>query len=273
MTIAKTHRAEPIPPGPGRLSGLIGRCVRAVSDVLYPPQCIVCRHACPAGPITLCPACAGAVARERSVPSCPTCGGTVGPYEVSEGRCRFCRPRRMRVDGTARVGAYEDTLRSLLRAYKYRSREELEPVLGSWLTEAIEASSWRSHVEAVVPVPTHWRHRLMRRLYPAERLASFAAKRLSLPLIPVLRRVRAGSHQVGLPYTTRLANVRGAFAVRPEFSLEGTRVLIVDDVKTTGATIDECAKVLRRAGAAEVYAAVVVKVGWTEPTGQPLEGI
>lgn len=273
MTIAKMHRAERIPHAWSRIGGLIGRTARAVSDVLYPPRCFVCSTGCPPAPPTLCPDCDRTLTHERAKPSCPTCASTVGPYEVAGGRCRFCRKGTGRVDGMARVGAYEDNLRSLLRAYKFHAREELEPALASWLTEAIDASPWRTRAEAIVPVPTHWRHRIVRRLYPAERLASFASKRLGLPLIPVLRRVRAGSHQVGLPYTARLANVRGAFAVRPEFSLDGARLLVVDDVTTTGATINECAKVLRRAGAVNVYAAVVVKVGWSDPTGQPISDI
>jgi ComF family protein len=202
----------------------------------------------------------------------------VALYEVSNGRCSECRRRPVRVTGSVRVGPYRvgsycGPLGHLLRAYKYHRREELEPLLGGWLAEVVEAAPWRNRVEAVVPVPTHWRRRIMRPFYPAERLASFVAKRMGLPLVPILRRTRTGPKQIGLSYTNRVINVHGAFAVRPGVSLDNTRLLIVDDVKTTGATINECARVLRRAGAAELYAAFVVRAGWQQALGGPLSAI
>ncbi len=112
-----------------------------------------------------------------------------------------------------------------------------------------------------------------RPLYPAERLAKIVSKRTSLPMVSILRRASGRRHQVGLSYTERMKNVRGAFAVRRGVSLRDARLLVIDDVKTTGATINEVAKVLREAGAAEVYAAVVVTVGWDDPTGHPLASI
>ena len=160
-----------------------------------------------------------------------------------------------------------------VRSYKYGRREELEPLLGNWLLEAIEASSWRDRIEAIVPVPTHWRRRIKQSVYPAERLASFVADRTDLPQLPILRRTRAGPHQIGLSYTARVKNVRGAFAVRSGVSLNKARLLIIDDVKTTGATVDECARVLRRAGASELYAATIVKAGWLHALGEPLTSI
>lgn len=99
------------------------------------------------------------------------------------------------------------------------------------------------------------------------------ARRLNLPLVRVLRRTRAGPHQIGLSYTARAANVRGAFAMRPGVELRDARLLLIDDVRTTGATINECAKVLQASGAAEVYAAVVVAVGIDGPTGVAIKSI
>ena len=175
--------------------------------------------------------------------------------------------------GSVRVGHYHACLGHLVRSYKYRRRDELEPMLGGWLLEAIEAAPWRDRIEAIVPVPTHWRRRITRPVYPAERLASFVADRTGLPQMPILRRTRAGPHQIGLSYTARVKNVRGAFALRSGISLNKARLLIIDDVRTTGATIDECAKVLRSAGASELYAATIVKAGWLHALGRPLTSI
>lgn len=184
----------------------------------------------------------------------------VGPY------------RRHEHDG-ARERDNVSSLGRLLRSYKYSGREESGPVLAGWLAQVVGGAPWLDRVEAIVAVPTHWRHRLTRPLYAAEALAAVVAKRTALPQAPVLTRVKAGPHQIGLSYTDRADNVRGAFAIRRGVSLKDARLLLIDDVKTTGATIDECAKVLRRGGAAEVYAAVVVTVDWDRPTSRVFSSI
>ena len=120
-------------------------------------------------------------------------------------------------------------------------------------------ADWLPRVEAVTCVPTHWRRQIRARLNPAAELASYAARRLRLPYVRLMRRVRAGPHQIGLSYDDRLQNIVGVFALRRRVQVRSARLLIIDDVRTTGATLNECAKVLRRAGAAETYGAVVVR--------------
>jgi len=210
----------------------------------------------------LCDPCRERLARERAKPACPRCGSSVAPSEVHRGRCSACRRRRLPVSGTVRVGRYADGLGQLIRSYKYHAREELEPLLSGWLSEVVTDAAWLGHIEAIVPVPTHWRHRLARPLYAAEALATAVAKRTGIRCLPVLRRTRAGPHQIGLSYTERLRNVRGAFAIRRGTTLRDARLLLIDDVLTTGATVNECAKVLRSGGAAEIYVAVLVTAGW-----------
>lgn len=157
-----------------------------------------------------------------------------------------------------RVGPYGNLLGHLLRRYKYNHRDELAPLLGSWLIEAIAGASWIDRVEAITSVPSHWSRRLLRPRHPADDLASMVARGIDRPHVHLLRRTRAGPHQVGLTYQQRLMNVRGLFRMRRGVRLAGATVLIIDDVRTTGATLNECGKILRRAGANELYAGVVV---------------
>ncbi len=108
---------------------------------------------------------------------------------------------------------------------------------------------------------------MARPLYPAEALAAAVAQATDLPQLPILLRIRAGAHQVGLSFAQRAANVRGVFRLRKGVRLHDARLLLVDDVRTTGATLEECAKVLRRSGAREVFAAVALRAyratpGW-----------
>lgn len=229
-------------------------------DLLFPPRCMACRAAARvAGPrIHFCGACATSIDRERGKEACPTCAATVAQHEVRAGRCAECRNTRPKILALARVGPYHGVLGELLRQYKYSRREELLPVLADWLISALRLTDWLPDVEAVTCVPTHWRRQVRTRFYPAADLARYAARRLDIPFVPLLRR-KPGPHQVGLSYSERLNNVLGVFSMRRGTELKGARILIIDDVRTTGATLNECAKVLRRAGAARTYGAVVVR--------------
>jgi ComF family protein len=129
------------------------------------------------------------------------------------------------------------------------------------MAESISASTWYDRIDVVASVPTHWTRRLRRSFHAADALAILIAKRLKLPYAALLKRIRGGPHQIGLKYEERRANVRDAFAMCRGAELRAARVLLVDDVKTTGATVNECAGVLKKAGAAEVYVAVVALAG------------
>ncbi len=274
---------------------------RNAVNLLFPPRCILCDAWPDEEAARLCANCARKLDDERGIPSCPWCAASVAPYEVWRGRCRACRNRRLRVAGTVRVGPYSvpdttDTagpdasvrsgpasgggstveggrlvqshLGQLVRSFKYHEREQVGLVLGEWLAEVVAKAPWYEKVEAIVSVPTHWTRRVWYPLHAADALASIVAGRTGLSWLPILKRVRAGPHQIGLSYDERVRNVRDAFALRRGVRLRDARLLLIDDVKTTGATINECAKMLRQGGAAEVYAAVVGTAGWDQSTGQ-----
>lgn len=235
---------------------------RAIVDVVYPPRCRGCGVWGAVDADDLCPSCTVRVLVQIAGPCCPRCGSEVAQFELSEGRCHECRTRSAAVVQTARVGPYEGSLRELLRAYKFHGREGLARLLSRWLSLAIQSHDWLGRIDAVTFVPSHWRHRLAKPLYPARLLAAQAANQLSLPFVPLLRRIHARTHQIGLSYTARQANVRGAFAMAGGVQLSDARLLLIDDVRTTGATLEECARVLREGGASEVFAAVICKADW-----------
>lgn len=231
--------------------------VSVASELLFPRFCVLCKAWTELGSDSLCSTCKAGIDQERRVPCCPTCARSVAPYGVVKQRCGHCRKRVTRLTATARIGRYHGPLGTLLRSYKYKGHDELEPLLTEWLSEVLREAAWIEHVEAVLCVPTHWRHRINRPFHAAEALALSVARQHSLPYVPILRRVRGGPHQIMLSYTARVENVRGAFRLRKGVTLHAPRLLLIDDVMTTGATLDECAKVLRAGGAAEVYGAIV----------------
>lgn len=269
----KSDAVRSVPPGPGRPGA--GAGIRSIGtglvNLLFPPVCLVCRNVLGGEPARCCATCDALLAAERAEPACPRCGQSVGPVDGPGEGCRSCRDGRSHLAGMVRVGPYGPALGRLLRGFKFQGREEFEPILGAWLSEAVVRAPWLERVEAIVPVPTHWRHRVRRPLHAADLLARHVSESVRVPLLRALRRTRAGPHQVGLTFTQRLENVRGVFAMRRRVEVRGKRLLLLDDVRTTGATIEQCASVLRKAGAAEVYGAVLLKVTWaTEPTGEPL---
>lgn len=239
---------------------------QAMLDLIFPPACRVCQEPLDQGSSRFCQGCILRLEAEREQPGCPRCGKSVAPFEVSANHCAECRDRDLRILGVARIGEHFGCLAEMVRAYKYHNQEQFETILGGLLIEAVARAPWFDRIEVVVPVPSHWIRRLRRPVRPAEALADMLASSASWPCVRLLRRVMGGRHQVGLGYSERLHNIRGAFALRAGFKLRRTRVLLVDDVRTTGATLEECARVLCRAGAAEVYAAVAVTAASAEST-------
>lgn len=253
--------------------GRLRRFVQAAADVVFPGRCLACSVPLETAVSRFCDSCLRLIEAERRKLSCPRCAGNVALYEVRDGRCGECRGRRPHVAGLARVGPYGGLLAHLLRKYKFGNREQVGRVLGAWLGESVARASWRDRVEAVTFVPSHWSHRFFRPPHPAEELARFVARRLELPCVPLLRRVRSGPHQVGLTFQQRLVNVRGMFAVRSDVQILDATLMLIDDVRTSGATLNECGKRLRRAGAKEVFAAVVVRAQPSASARQHLDSI
>ncbi len=171
-----------------------------------------------------------------------------------QGRCSLCRLGLTGFDSVYTFGSYEDTLRGLIHLFKYNQVRPLAAPLGALLARAIP----REHrFDVIVPMPLHWKKRWSRGYNQSELLAKEIARRWGLPVSKMVRRTKATAPQAGLSNSKRRLNVRGAFAARK--SVKGLRVLLIDDVLTTGATASACARVLKRAGASHVAVAAVAR--------------
>src|SRR5262249_15130701 len=156
---------------------------------------------------------------------------------------------------------YDEVARTLVHALKYGDRLDLAPTLGRWMMQA--GASLLAEADALVPVPLHWRRVWVRRSTQSAALAEVIAARANLPVAhAALMRVKPTRQQVGLTASERALNVQGAFRVRAEMRAEvkGRRLVLVDDVLTSGATTDACARTLLRAGAAAVDGLVFARV-------------
>ena len=156
---------------------------------------------------------------------------------------------------------FDEVARKLVHAFKYGDRLDLAPTLGRWMARA--GHEVLSEADALVPVPLHWRRLWARRFNQSAALAGEISAAVDVPVAHhLLKRAKATAQQVGLSRKQRAENVQGAFRVPPDArgEVKGRRLVLVDDVLTSGATLDACARALLRAGAAQVDALVFARV-------------
>lgn len=229
---------------------------QAGGHVLWPGRCLVCKVAVLPSDDGLCQTCWQELSKAVSADYCRRCGRDVSPYGIVLGKCGHCQDEQYPYDGVIRVGRYESTLRSLTLSLKFAERTEWAASLSAMLRQAVLAAGMHAAFDYLVPVPLHWRRRLGRGFNQSHLLA----KGLKLGQVPVstdLVRIRNTEQQWNLKPPQRRRNVKGAFAVRKGHSFEGKTVALVDDITTSGATLEECAKVLKAAGAQKVIALVI----------------
>lgn len=239
------------------LNGL-GHIGRQVLDAVLPPQCLGCGAAVD-GFGRLCATCWGGI-DFLAPPFCAICGY---PFDFDIGRdaiCGACSGRTPSFRKARAVMRYGAKSRDLVLAFKHGDRIDAAPPYGRWLARA--GQTLLADADVLAPVPLH-RWRLLRRRYnQSALLAQAAARATGLPVVvDLLARTRPTRAQRG-SWTARRANVGGAIAVRPRWraALAGRRVVLVDDVLTTGATVEACARALKRAGAAHVDVLTLARV-------------
>jgi ComF family protein len=229
-------------------------------DLLCPPRCGVCGAEPPvegdegagggvAG-VCVCPRCRRSLVDDDL--RCPDCGSS-----CPAGACAACQRGAPPCAGLVVLGGYGDELRTAVLRAKRPGAEPVAAALGGLLVRRHRTTLAAWDCDVVVPVPMHWIRRTLRGTSAAEEIARQVAAELRLPCRRLLRRIRATRMQNELPFEDRRGNVRGAFRGRP--GAAGRRILLVDDVVTTGGTLAECSRALAAAGAAAVHAAAAAR--------------
>jgi len=194
-------------------------------------------------------------------PHCACCGFPFSFDHGADALCAACAGRRPAYDRARAVLAYDDVSRPLATRLKFADRHEGVPAFGSWLARA--GREFFEGAVIVAPVPLHRRRLISRRFNQAALLARAVAGQTGSALIcDLLARTRHTPPQVGLSSVGRRRNVARAFRVTPDHlpRLQGGHIVLVDDVLTTGATVEACAKALKRAGAARVDVLTLARV-------------
>ena len=237
---------------------LLRRAGSAFLDLLYPPHCAICLNDTPAGE-HLCADCR-TQAPAINAPFCETCsepfsGQIDGPFS-----CPNCRERQIHF--TCAVSRYQsrDAVRELVHRFKYNGKIHLRHVLVDWLAQTLDDPRLQAPpCDRLVPVPLHPTRQRERGFNQALILAEELARRSGIPLADCMKRTRYTTTQTVFDRSERMENLRGAFQMRQHSDVRNLHLLLVDDVLTTGSTVDECTRVLRNAGAASVRVATVAR--------------
>lgn len=247
------------------LRGALGACrgvwrhaARLALDIALPTLCVACRE--PVDGEGVCAECWSKLSF-IAPPYCPRLGI---PFVYDPG------PELLSMEAIANPPAYQraraavrydDVARTLVHALKYQDRTDLAPAMGRWMARA--GRELLAEADALIPVPLHWRRGWSRRYNQSGALARVIGRQSGVKLVSeALRRVRPTQQQIGLSRPQRASNVQGAFKVasQRQSEIQGRRLVLVDDVLTSGATADACARALLRAKAASVDVLVFARV-------------
>ncbi len=185
---------------------------------------------------------------------CRRCGRQATRFAIINDRCPSCFDEELSFDSIARCFVYEDIARSMILRFKMSGRTEFSAAFHLALTAALESADFYDRIDFFVPVPMHWRKRLFRG-YNQSYLLAKKLKHPRAELSTDLVRTRRTKPQAGFSdLKKRQKNISGAFGLRRGHDFAGRNVCLVDDIKTTGATLNECSKILIQAGARHVFA-------------------
>ena len=236
---------------------LLSRVGAALLSLFYPAHCAACGCRLPGEGSkegVICDEC-----RKSILPPpahcCPTCSHPMAGIFL----CPNCDGRRWHLSVIVAACRYEGIVRELIQRFKYGRDQSLICLLGDLLVTALEDPRIKGkEFDVIVPVPLHSLREREREFNQSELLASRLAKKLGIPVIRALKRTRATAPQAGFDRTRRMENLEGAFALKRAIPSDAT-ILLVDDVTTTGTTLDACAAILREEGASEVCAVTIAR--------------
>ncbi len=233
--------------------------MKSFLDIFFPRCCVGCGITSPETFRYICWEC-WADASPVEAPFCNLCGDPVAGAVDHDFICYSCSSEKPAYDGARSAARYDGVVGEALRQLKYGKALWLAPDLAELLHNCLAAEYPAHRFDYVVPVPLHHLRRRDRGYNQAAVLAHALGRRIGSPSMPgLLKRIRPTATQTNLTAKERLSNVGNAFQYKKRKRLAGRRILLVDDVMTTGATVNVCAKALKKGGAASVHVITVAR--------------
>jgi ComF family protein len=232
--------------------------LRAIASLLYPPACTICSASVAASEY-LCAECDAKITRIVP-PFCAKCSEPFAGAISGAFTCANCAHRTLHFD--AAVAAYRSRgiVRRVILDFKYGRQVHLRHPVARWLLAAFDDDRLRGRrFNIIIPVPLHPARERQRGFNQAGLLAESLSAHMSIEAKPVLERIRYTTTQTAFDRAERMENLHGAFRLRKKADVRDLHVLLIDDVLTTGSTLSECARVLKKAGALSVHAATAAR--------------
>ena len=222
-----------------------------ILDTIYPANCKTCgkklgftREVC------FCMDCWKKI-RLIKEPSCVYCGKQL--LNENEHFCADCTVRRLSFVDNRSAGVYEGVLKEAIHEFKYKGKRSLMTPLGKLMVESLKANGGAEDIDLIIPVPVFEKKKEQREYNQAELLADYVGKVYNIPVVTdALFRITDTPPQYDLAFEDRFKNVNGVFAVKNPAKIKWACILLIDDLLTTGATADECSKMLLGAGASQI---------------------
>lgn len=219
-------------------------------DFVFPPYCLICKNHIPVAKEFVCTTCWEALEPIPN-PFCPLCKN----FLVDGNSCENCNPNNLWVFS---LGPFDDCYQELIHQFKYKAKLSLGRILSSRLGDLLISKSKDRNLDCIIPVPLHSSRQRQRGFNQSHIIAETLGEKLSLPVErKILKRKKKTKDQTRLSPEERKANVREAFQIVYSEKVKNKNILLVDDVVTTGATLEECARELRKSGARSVCAATL----------------
>jgi len=230
-------------------------------DLIYPAYCELCGSQLENLEKYICRDCSSKLPVISS-PHCPVCYRSIRTRGEENRICGYCKLDSKRaVEKVVALYEYRDGARELIHRYKYDKYQFLSGFLAKNLFEQVSGSDVLEGVDWIVSIPLHWTRKRWRGFNQADKLAKYISKKTGVPLLPTkyFKRIKKTTPQVTLNAEHRKKNIRGAFELNKKIKFGNSAVVLVDDVLTTGATSNECARILKKAGAKKVNLLVLAR--------------
>lgn len=241
------------------MAGTLKNIYCAFGQLLWPAKCLCCDAFVPQDADGLCDACMSKLQTCVIAYCCPRCGTEISLYAFSNDRCPNCPKEKFHFDQIAAASHYKSIPRKLILDFKNNHKTQNSQFLSLMLNTLLDVADFKDNIDMIVPVPLHWKRRFHRGYNQAHLLAKDLSK--DFVVSTDLVRIKNTRPQFTLSFSKRQKNIAGAFAVRSGHSFEGKNICLIDDIKTTGATLNECAKTLKDVGAKTITAAVIAIAG------------
>ncbi|MFH1897303.1 MAG: ComF family protein [Candidatus Desantisbacteria bacterium] len=231
-------------------------------NLIFPAECSFCSN--PLETIRQRYICANCQTKivPIELPVCDKCGKPLVPSfnRLQHPLCRECRTMRRYFTVARAVGTYEGVLKKAIWLFKYEGKTGLQGILGSLMVDCINHLDWASKIDIIVPIPLHKTKLKTRGYNQAGILTVFMGEKLNIPISQNnLKRIKATITQASLKRKERIKNIHNAFFIQQPEKFSGKRILLIDDVFTTGATSNECSRILKKAGVSDIFVLTIAR--------------